>query len=244
MDSVTILGLRVDCITPQQAVEALEGFIAAGVPRHVVTADSSMAVLARHDPNLRSIVAGADLVTPDGFGLLWASRLLDSPIPAKVSGVDLAEKLCELSAVKGYRIFFLGAAPGVAEEAALNMTRRFPGAQIVGTRDGYFTAEQEPEIVTQIKAAAPDILLVAFGIPRQEMWINRHKAALEVAVLIGVGGTFDVFSGRVKRAPLWMQNHGWEWLYRLWTNPKKIAKVMTLPQFAFLALRQRFLGAV
>lgn len=202
-----------------------------------------MAVIARQDAELRGIVAGADLVTPDGAGILWASRLLRTPITHKVSGVDLVAHLCRLSAEQGYRLFFLGAAPNVAEEAAAKLRERYPGAQIVGTRDGFFKPEQEPQVLAQIKAAAPDVLLVAFGIPKQEKWIARYKETLGVPVSIGIGGSFDVYSGRVKRAPVFMQKHGFEWLHRLASNPKKIGKVMTLPKFVLLALRQRLLGA-
>ncbi len=241
--SVTILGMRVDCVSPDEALAIIDRFVQERTPRHIVTADASMVVIARQDPEFRAIAEKADLVTPDGWGLLWASRLFRTPIPDKVSGVDLSEQLCEQSPNKGYRLFFFGAGPGVAEEAAVKMRRRYPGANIVGVRDGYFTEQQEPEIAAQIKAAAPDILLVALGIPKQEKWIDRHKAALGVPVLMGVGGTFDVFSGRVKRAPPWMQNTGFEWMFRLIQNPRKFGKVMTLPQFALLALRQRFRGA-
>ena len=243
MDSVTILGLRVDRVSPEETLAAINGFLAAGTPHHIVTADASMAVIARRDAGLRAIVDKAALVTPDGAGILWASRLLGMPVPHKVSGVDLVGELCRLSAANGYRIFFLGAAPGVAEEAAEKMRARWPGTQIVGTRDGYFLPDEEPDVLAEIQQAAPNILLVAFGIPRQEKWIERHKAATGAAVLIGVGGSFDVFSGRVSRAPLWMQRSSLEWLYRLSKNPKKIGKVMTLPKFALLTLRQRFLGA-
>lgn len=242
MDSVTILGLRVDRVSPKETLAAIDRFIAAQTPHHIVTADASMAVIARRDPALRAIVDNADLVTPDGAGIVWASRLLGTPVPHKVSGVDLVGDLCRLSGAKGYRIFFLGAAPGIAEEAAEKMRARWPGTQIVGTRDGYFTPEEELGILAEIQRATPNIILVAFGIPRQEKWIERHKAALGAAVMIGVGGSFDVFSGRVSRAPLWMQRSSLEWLYRLSKNPKKIGKVMTLPKFALLALRQRFLG--
>lgn len=237
------MGVRVDCVSAEETLVAIDRFIASRQPHYIVTADASMVVTARHDPALRAIIEEADLVTPDGFGILWASRLLRTPVPSKVSGVDLSSELCRLSASKGYRIFFFGAGPGVAEEAARKMRARFPGAQIVGTRDGFFTAAQEPEIVAQIQAVKPDIILVALGIPKQEKWIARHKAALGASVLIGVGGSFDVFSGRVNRASPWMQQHGLEWLYRLYKNPRKISKVMTLPEFALLALRQRFLGA-
>ena len=243
MDSVTILGLRVDRTTTDETMQTLASFIAERVPRHVVTADASMAVIARRDPELHEIVQQADLVTPDGAGILWASRLLGTPISHKVSGVDLVARLCGFSAERGCRLFFLGAAPGVAEEAADNLRLRYPGAQIVGVHDGFFSPEEDAKVVDQIKASAPDVLLVAFGIPKQEKWITRHKAALGVPVSIGIGGSFDVYSGRVRRAPIWMQNASLEWLYRLWCNPKKIGKVMTLPKFALLALRQRLLGA-
>ncbi len=242
-DGVEILGLRVDRVSTEEALAAIDGFIAARTPHHVVTADASMVVHARQDAELRAIVDGADLVTPDGAGILWAGRLLGTPIPHKVSGVDLVGDLCRLSPATGHRIFFFGAGPQVAQEAAERMRERFPGTRIVGVRDGFFSPAQEPEVVAEIKAAAPDIVLVALGIPKQEKWIARHKAALGCPVFIGVGGSFDVHSGRVQRAPVWMQRGSLEWLYRLSKNPRKIGKVMTLPRFALLALRRRFLGA-
>jgi N-acetylglucosaminyldiphosphoundecaprenol N-acetyl-beta-D-mannosaminyltransferase len=243
MNTVSILSLPVHQVSTEDALRFFGDAIAhRDGPRHVVTADASMAVTARRDPELRAIIAGADLVTPDGAGILWASRMLRCPLTSKVSGVDLVAHAVRLSAERGWKLFFLGAAPGVAAEAAQRLTERFPGAQIVGTHDGYFTPEQEPNVLAQIQAAQPDILFVAFGIPRQEKWINRHKDALGVPVSLGIGGSFDVHSGRVQRAPVWMQKRGLEWLHRLAANPKKIGKVMTLPEFVLLALRQRFLG--
>jgi N-acetylglucosaminyldiphosphoundecaprenol N-acetyl-beta-D-mannosaminyltransferase len=245
MDKISILGLPVHRVSTDEVLRFCEDAIARrSSPCHIVTADASMAVIARRDPDLREIIRAADLVTPDGAGILWASRLLRCPLTHKVSGVDLVGHAARLSAQHGWRLFFLGAGPGVAEEAAECLRARYPGAQIVGTQDGYFTAEQEADVLTRIQAAQPDILFVAFGIPRQEKWISRHKAALGVPISVGIGGSFDVHSGRVRRAPVWMQEHGMEWLHRLYANPKKIGKVMTLPQFILLALRQRFLGAV
>jgi len=243
MDSVTILGLRVDRVSVSETLAAIDRFIQDRTPHYIVTADASMAVIARRDPELHAIVEEADLVTPDGAGILLASRLLGVPVRYKVSGVDLVMRLCALSPGKGYKLFFLGAAPGVAAEAAEKAVAKWPGAHIVGVCDGYFTPEQEASVLAQIKAAAPDIVMVAFGIPKQEKWIVRHKAALGVPVFMGIGGSFDVLSGRVKRAPVFIQRSGFEWLYRLVQNPKKISKVLTLPQFALLVLRQRFLGA-
>ena len=242
METETILGLRVNRVSMDQALEAIAGYIAERSPRHIVTADASMAIIARGDKDLHAIVERADLITPDGAGILWASKLLGFPLQHKVSGVDMVGKLCELSAERGYRLYFLGAAPGVAEAAAEKLRLKFPGTQIVGVHDGYFTKEQEPALLDEIAAAKPDVLLVAFGIPKQEKWIDAHKAALGVPVSIGIGGSFDVYSGLVQRAPLWMQRNGLEWLHRLSKNPKKIGKVMTLPKFALLILRRKVFG--
>ena len=243
MDSVRVLGLRVDRLSMPQTLEMIEEYIRdRKAPRHIVTADASMVVTARNEPELKEIVDKADLVTPDGAGILWHSRLLGKLILHKVSGVDLVAEVCRLSAEKGYRVYFLGAAPGVAEEAAENLRKRYPGAQIVGTHDGYFNAAEEPGVVEEIKKANADVLFVAFGIPKQEKWITRYKSELNVPVSAGIGGSFDVYSGRVKRAPVAMQRTGFEWLYRLWCNPKKIGKVMTLPRFAMLTIRERLVG--
>jgi N-acetylglucosaminyldiphosphoundecaprenol N-acetyl-beta-D-mannosaminyltransferase len=244
MDDVRLLGLKIHRIRVADALSFIEDRIRQHEPTHVVTADASMVVLARQDPQLLAIVNGAELVTPDGSGILWASRLLGMPITERVSGVDLVARLCRLSAEagKGYRLYFLGSAPGVAQAAADKLTERYPGAQIVGTRDGFFKADEEAAVVQTVAAAKPDVVLVAFGIPKQEKFISRWRKEIGASVYIGVGGSFDVYSGLVKRAPVWMQNAGIEWVYRLCQNPKKISKVMTLPRFALLALRARITG--
>jgi N-acetylglucosaminyldiphosphoundecaprenol N-acetyl-beta-D-mannosaminyltransferase len=236
-DPVRLLGMRVDRVTMDEALALIERFIAEGTPHHIVTADASMVVTYTQDAEFARIVDRAELVTPDGAGILWATRRLGTPVRAKVSGVDLSARCCALSAQKGWRIFFFGAASGVAEAAAAQTRERFPGANIVGVRDGFFGPDEEPHVVEQIRAAKPDILLVALGIPKQEKFIHRNRESLGVPVSIGVGGTLDVFSGTVKRAPIWMQNVGLEWLYRLAANPKKISKVALLPRFALMTLR-------
>jgi N-acetylglucosaminyldiphosphoundecaprenol N-acetyl-beta-D-mannosaminyltransferase len=243
MDSVRILGLRIDRVSMGSALALIDQFIADRTPRHLVTADASMVVLAQGDPELAEIVDQADLVTSDGAGIIWAARTLRLPITDKVSGVDLVAQVSRLSAEKGYRLYFLGAGPGVAEEAARNLAERYPGALIVGTRDGYFKPDEEDDIVGQIRELKPDVLFVAMGIPKQEKWIRRHMGELGVPISVGIGGSFDVYSGRVRRAPVWFQRNGLEWLFRLCSNPRKISKVMTLPKFAVMTLRQRFLRA-
>lgn len=225
----------------EQALSLCDTFIAEGGPHQIVTADASMVMTALEDREFQRIAGDAALVTPDGAGILWACKKLGTPLLAKVSGVELSEKLVALSGEKGWRVFFLGAGPGVAEAAAEKMRVKFPGANIVGTRDGYFKPEQEADVVAEVAATQPDILLVALGIPRQEKFIDRNKAALGAKILIGVGGTLDVFSGTVKRAPVWMQKAGLEWFWRVASNPNpaRFRKLATLPKFVLRTLRVR-----
>lgn len=239
VQTVSLLGIRVTRLTNAEALECLERFIESGRPHLVVTADSSGVVVARRDEEFRRIVNSADLVTADSAGIVWAARRLGQPLPERVSGCDLAERLCALAAQRGYSVFFYGAAPGVAEAAATNMQARYPGLRVAGTSHGFLSPPEQEALVERIRAARPDILLVALGIPRQEKWIHAHRERLGVPVMIGVGGSFDVFSGRVRRAPLWMQRHGLEWIYRLASNPRKLAKVATLPRFVWMVLRER-----
>ncbi len=233
---IELLGVRIDDVDMAAALEAIEGFIRSRTPHIVVTADASCLVLARKDPELRTIVNSADLVTPDSIGILLAARLNGKPLAERVSGCDMVVHLCERASSLGHRVFLLGAAPGVADAAAEKLRERFPGLQIVGVQHGYFKPEETESVVSAIRAAEPDLLFVAFGIPRQEKWIRTHMDRLNVPVCMGVGGSFDVISGNVKRAPKWMQRYGLEWVYRLASNPKKIGKVMTLPVFVALVL--------
>ncbi len=229
--AVTILGVRVHRVGMQETLDCIEGWIRERTPRMVITADANALVLAQDDSEFRHLLATADLVTPDGFGLLWAARRCGTPFPERVPGVELVARLAQLSHEHGYRLYFVGAAPGVAQRAAQNLLQRFPSARIVGIDHGYFTPEQEPEVLTRIRAVQPDVLLVGMGMPRQEKWIARHKDQLGVPVSVGVGGSFDVYAGVVRRAPRWMQRYGLEWLWRLLQDPRKIAKVRNLPRF-------------
>jgi N-acetylglucosaminyldiphosphoundecaprenol N-acetyl-beta-D-mannosaminyltransferase len=166
--------------------------------------------------------------------VLWAARRKKQALRERVSGVEIAERVCQESAEQDYRLYFLGAAPGVAAAAADKMREKYPGACIVGCRDGFFGSDQDQSIVSEIVATGANILFVAMGIPKQEKWIQRHRDQLGCAVLIGVGGTFDVLSGQVRRAPRIMQVLRLEWLWRVLSNPRKINKVMLLPRFVRL----------
>jgi N-acetylglucosaminyldiphosphoundecaprenol N-acetyl-beta-D-mannosaminyltransferase len=199
--------------------------------------------LAREDPAFRAAVNGADLVVPDGVPVLWAARLLRQPLGERVTGVDLVEQGAALAAARGYRVFLLGAAPGVADAAAAALTRRHPGLCIAGTYAppiGPFSAEENARMVAAVRAARPHLLFVAFGAPRQELWIRAHLDELEVPVCVGVGGTFNFLSGAVPRAPRWMRRAGLEWAHRLAHEPGRLWRrylVHDLPVFL------RLLGA-
>jgi N-acetylglucosaminyldiphosphoundecaprenol N-acetyl-beta-D-mannosaminyltransferase len=181
------------------------------------------------------------MVTSDGAGILWASRKLGLGIRNKCSGVDLAERLVSESVQRGWRIFFFGAAPGVAALAATEMQNRYPGCNVIGTRDGFFDPTAAATVANEIGVSKPDIVLVALGIPKQEKWIAMHGNLTGAKVCIGVGGTLDVFSGTVQRAPLWMQKRGLEWLYRLTSDPRqlsnRIKKQKLLPKFVGMVLK-------
>lgn len=234
-----ILGVRVHRVRMDDALQRIEWLIRRAEPSLVITADANAVLIALEDAEFHALMETAALVTPDGFGLLWAGRRLGQPFPERVSGVDLVEHLTRLSHEKGYRLYLLGAAPGVAERAAQNLLACYPNAQIVGVQHGYFTSADEPAIVAQVAAAQPDVLLVGMSMPRQEKWAWRHRQQLGVPVMIGVGGSFDVYGGVVKRAPKWLQRIGCEWLWRLIQDPRKIKKVRNLPRFAWRVLRER-----
>jgi N-acetylglucosaminyldiphosphoundecaprenol N-acetyl-beta-D-mannosaminyltransferase len=237
---VRILGVKIHSVDMATTLDAVRNYIHDDQPRFVVTADSYGIVLAQTDDEFRKIVNGADLVTPDSSGILVGAKMLGAPLRERVSGVDIAREMCGMSAEEGFSIFFLGAAPGVAERAAENLARRYTGMRVAGTRDGYFSALEEPEVVDSVRKSGAKVLLVAMGIPRQEKFIRHHLREFGVSVAMGVGGSFDVFSGKVRRAPEWMQRHGLEWAYRLVKNPRKIRKVAALPQFIGLVWREKY----
>ncbi|MDO8684450.1 MAG: WecB/TagA/CpsF family glycosyltransferase [Armatimonadota bacterium] len=233
----TILGIRIDRLDMASAVGVVRRFLNSGKPHMVVTADSAGLALAQSDVELRQIMLSADLVTPDSSGLLLGARLMGTPLIERVSGIDLAQEICKICAETGDSIYLLGAAPGIAESAAQNLAAKYPNLKIAGTHDGYFS--DDAPVVEEIKKSGASVLFVAMGIPKQEKWIAAHLQALGVSLAIGLGGSFDVFSGQVKRAPAWMRNHGFEWLHRLISNPRKISKVAHLPRFAIMVLAER-----
>ena len=229
-NTADILGVRVDRVSMKESLDLLDAFIQQRQPRLIATANAEMVMIAQKDPALLEILNSADLVLPDGAGVVWAARRLGAAVPERVAGYDLTQQLLERSALSGYRVYWFGAAPGVAETAAANASAKWPGLTTVGIRDGYF-ASDDPTVAKAVTEARPDILLCALGVPKQEKWLAEHLAVLQVPVSIGVGGTFDVMAGIVSRAPLRMQRAGLEWLYRLACQPARFWRMLALPHF-------------
>ena len=228
---VTILGVPVDVITMGEAVARIDGFIEKRTPVLVATANAEMLMRATHDGALRRILQGAAMVTPDGAGTVWAAHHLGHAMPERVAGYDMVQELMREAPAKHRRIFFFGSAPGVADKAKAKAEQLYPGIEIVGTRNGFFSEKDEPAIIEEIRKAKPDLLLAALGVPKQEKWLYAHKDELGVPVSIGVGGTLDVMAGVMKRAPRWMQKAKLEWLFRGMLQPKRAGRLMALPKF-------------
>ncbi|MDI6869897.1 MAG: polysaccharide pyruvyl transferase CsaB [Bacillota bacterium] len=241
---IAVLGVGVDAVTLPEAVQRLREWIEAAraggerVTRQVVTLNPEIVMAARRRPALAEIIGQADLVTADGVGVVWAARRLGRPLPGRVTGADLVEALLEVGAQAGWHFYFLGAAPGVAEEAARAAVQRHPGLQVAGARHGYFPAGEAERVAREVAATAPDVLLVALGSPAQEEFIARHRRRLRAAVAIGVGGTLDVLAGRTRRAPAWLRRAGLEWLYRIARDPRRLKRALAIPAFVSAVLRQ------
>ena len=230
-EKIDILGVKVDSVTMAQAVAQVEGYMDERKNVLIATANAEMIMRATHDEELKNILNDAALVVPDGAGTVWAAHHLGYEMPERVAGFDLAQELMRIAPSKKQKVFFFGSAPGVAEKAKAKAEELYPGIEIVGTRDGYFKPEDELAIIEEIKAAQPDLLLAALGVPKQEKWLNAHLKELGVPVAIGVGGTLDVMAGVMKRAPYWMQKAKLEWLFRGLLQPKRAGRLMALPKF-------------
>ncbi len=228
--TIEMFNVRLHPVTMDEALVRAEEFLRDGRPHMIVTSDTSAVVRAQEDEELRTIINEADLVTMDGQGVVLCARLLDFPVAGRVPGCDMMQRLCEICGRLEQPVALLGAAPGVAEEAAAVLQRRYPGLRVVYQHHGYFSQEEQPGIIEEIRAARPAVLFVAMGIPKQEKWIKRHMQELQVPVCMGVGGTLDVVAGRVKRAPKWMQRCGLEWLYRTALDPRRLPRLAALPK--------------
>ena len=207
--------------------------------RQVCTVNPEFIIEARRRPAFRRALATAALCTPDGVGVLWAARRSGVRLDERVTGSDAIYRLSERAAGQGWRVFYLGAAAGVAERAAAELGRLYPGLRVAGTFAGSPADGDWAQIRHRLAAARADLLFVAYGHPRQDIWIHQHRRELPVAVAMGVGGAFDFVAGVTPRAPLWMQRLGLEWLFRLVRQPWRWRRMTTLPLFVLLVLLQR-----
>ena len=224
---VRILGVDIHDVLLDEAIKHIEALLRAGGTHQIVTVNPEFVMEAQRDPRVMTILNQAALATPDGVGLLWAARWLGTPLRGRVTGVELVERIAKQSMLRGWRIFFLGAGPGVAEKAAQVLRHRYPGLVVTGCYAGSPSIIEEPFVRQQVLDAPPDILLVAYGHPAQELWIARNQALLGVPVAIGVGGTFDELAGVVPVAPAWMERFGLKWLWRLIQQPSRINSIIT-----------------
>ncbi len=231
--------LRVDRVTFEQALDAIEALVHRGTGGLVVTPNVDHVVIAERDLAFRAAYAAADLSLADGMPVVWASRLLGAPVPEKISGSDLIEPLVRRAAERRWRVFLVGAGPGVAEEAATRLARDM-GVNVVGTfaprirLDG--GADDTAETVRKIREARPDLLLVAFGAPKQEVWSHRYRTELGPVVTVGIGASLDFLAGRIRRAPRWVSRSGLEWLWRLVREPRRLWRRYLVQDPAFLRI--------
>jgi N-acetylglucosaminyldiphosphoundecaprenol N-acetyl-beta-D-mannosaminyltransferase len=242
---VTILGVEIDPVSMDEAIDATRRLLAKRRTALVFWLNVDILMKVKKDLELRAILDSADLLLVDGTPMMWAAWFLGSPLPGRVSGSDFVPAFCRATATEGHRIFLLGALPGVANAAKEWLERMNPGLRIVGTYSPPFGFERDTHecarIVSLIRAAEPDVLFAAFGTPKEQKWLFRFHNELGVPVSMGVGSTLDYLGGRLKRAPLWLQKAGLEWSYRLMQEPHRLWRRYLLedPPFVFHIIKER-----
>ncbi|KFC63132.1 WecB/TagA/CpsF family glycosyltransferase [Massilia sp. LC238] len=236
-DRITLMGCQVDNLTMEETLGKVEGFIQSGLPHQHVVVNVDKLVKASRDPELRQIINDCALVNVDGMPVVWASRLLGKPLKERVAGVDLFEALMRRAGEKGWRVFLLGAREEVVSKVAETYTRKYPALKLAGYRNGYWKGEEEERAVAeQIRLSNADLLFVAISSPKKEQFLGKYQAHMRIPFAMGVGGTFDVAIGKVKRAPLWMQKSGLEWFYRFLQEPRRMFRRYFIEDMAFIGL--------
>lgn len=235
-----ILGVGFDNLTKAEALAQGEALLNAHSGGFVVTPNPEIVMLCRENAALKEAVDAASLVLADGIGIIYGAKILGTPMKGRNPGIDFGTALMQKMGEHGQSVFLFGAKPGVAEQAAEKILELYPGIVIAGTNDGYF--QDDAPIIAKINAAKPDLLLVCLGAPKQELWMRTNQDKLDVGLMIGLGGSLDVFAGVVKRAPEIWQKLGLEWLYRLLREPKRFFRMMKLPQFLLVVIGQRLRG--
>lgn len=240
MEKINIHGVMMDNVTMDEALEYVVSRLDGQNTAKVYTPNSEIMMQAQRDPELKDILNQANLLIADGAGVVLASRILKKPLKEKVSGIDLVKRVLENTNKRPASFFILGAKPGVAEKAAMNILSDYPNAVIKGWQHGYFKDDEEDAIIQKINDSGADILLVGLGAPKQEKWIHRNAPRLNCKVAMGIGGSIDVFAGTAELAPEFMRRAGLEWLFRLVKEPKRFRRMMDLPRFMMLSIKRRF----
>ena len=234
---IGIKGVGFDPVTLEEAAARGQAMMQDGGGHYVVTPNPEIVWLARKMPELKTAVNGADLVVPDGIGVIYAARILGTPLKERVPGIELAEALIAHASAQGLSVFLLGAKPGVAERAGEKLCEKYPGLRIAGCADGYF--KDDGPVLARLRESGARLILVCLGFPRQELWMAAHRGDVGPALMLGVGGSMDVFAGDVKRAPEAWCRAGLEWLYRLLSQPSRIKRLIKLPVFLLSVVWER-----
>jgi N-acetylglucosaminyldiphosphoundecaprenol N-acetyl-beta-D-mannosaminyltransferase len=234
-----VLGVWIDPLTMTQALQLCADAVQRQRYMSIGVVNAAKIVAMRRDERLRQAVGGCHMVLADGQSVVWASRLLRVPLPERVAGIDLFQVLLAEAARSGSRVFFLGARPDVLAEMLDRVSRDFPALRVAGARDGYFRADEEAEVAAEIRNSRADLLFVGMSSPKKELFLSRWGQATGASVVHGVGGSFDVLAGLTRRAPLWYQKHGLEWLYRAQQEPARLGRRYLTTNTAFVALLAR-----
>ena len=236
VERLDVLGCNVDNLTMEETLAVVEGFIASGRPHQHVVVNVDKIVKARDDAQLREIINRCDLINADGMPVVWASRMLGRPLKERVAGIDLFEALMVRAAERGWRVFLLGAREEVVAKVRSIYEARHPELVIAGHRNGYWQPGEEEAVAEQVRAARADLLFVAISSPKKERFLGRWQAHMRVPFAMGVGGSFDVAAGLVKRAPRWMQRTGLEWFYRFLQEPRRMFRRYFVDDMAFFGM--------
>ncbi len=240
--SVKILGIRVDKVSREEAYNKFLSLFNNNSCATIYTPNPEIIMKARDDEDLKVAISDADLVVPDGIGIVYASKIHDLGIEERVAGIEFMERILNFCNNSNRSIYLLGAKPETVERAAYNIGQKYSKIDIVGYHDGYFDESAELKVIDKINEVKPDVLFVALGAPKQEKWIHKHKKILNTHVAMGVGGSFDVWSGYAKRAPKIFLKLNLEWLYRIIRHPSRIGRAVQLPKFLFEVIVQKIQG--
>lgn len=234
---IDVMGVGFDNLTKTEFIDRAKMMLATREKGYVVTPNAEIVYEAVQDASFRDLLNGAAMVLPDGAGVVLGAKILGTPLKEKVAGIEFGEEICKLLAETGGKLYLLGSKPGIADQAGQKLKTKYPGLTVCGTADGYF--KDEAAVVTKINEAAPDVVFVCLGAPKQEKFIRNHLDEMNATLYLGLGGSLDGYAGVAQRAPRWMINLSLEWLYRLMKEPKRLGRMMRLPKFVLICLGEK-----